>query len=109
MPALFYNSSGLHPSLHSFPTRRSSDLKSSQQASILVVDAQQDRDRDAIRDDATAAERQQWHRRDRKSTRLNSSHSQTSYAGSCFKKKNSSPIDETKKSPGCGSSRSWPT
>src|SRR5688572_30950287 len=75
--------SGPNRHLHSFPTRRSSDL--------LAFDL-------SLR--TTAAERRQRQRvsvplggqlldeGDRKSTRLNSSHSQISYAVFCLKKKN---------------------
>src|SRR5688572_33310507 len=66
-----------HRDLHSFPTRRSSDLPTpSTRAAKLFA---------------------QWNRvdgadpvplGDRKSTRLNSSHSQISYAVFCLKKKN---------------------
>src|SRR5256886_2811793 len=40
----------------------------------------------------TSAQEEQFER-DRKSTRLNSSHSQISYAVFCLKKKNSKPVD----------------
>src|SRR5688572_32628570 len=79
------------PDLHSFPTRRSSDLDPGELddlragpaehqgvaqdglgAEVVVVDAGVD---------ALAGQ-------DRKSTRLNSSHSQISYAVFCLKKKN---------------------
>src|SRR2546430_11444873 len=45
------------------------------------------RHRDGPRYDATGGERTGQHDRDRKSTRLNSSHSQISYAVFCLKKK----------------------
>src|SRR5205085_9734041 len=64
--------------LHSFPTRRSSDLDYSQRARRQVGGPQPVlglRGRVGVR------------RPDRKSTRLNSSHSQISYAVFCLKKK----------------------
>src|SRR5205085_9803212 len=77
--------------LHSFPTRRSSDLGSRRRATSGPCPAascergQPDsngcRTR-ALKRGATAC---QWE--DRKSTRLNSSHSQISYAVFCLKKK----------------------
>src|SRR5688572_32720577 len=84
--------SAAHRDLHSFPTRRSSDL---------VALASDDRDVDAHqRADVTIAltvgpddldhlpGRTEAHGHlDRKSTRLNSSHSQISYAVFCLKKK----------------------
>src|SRR5437588_6712281 len=60
--------------LHSFPPRRSSDL--------LLRRGNADHVHDPRHDDAAAVEA-----RDRKSTRLNSSHTVTSYAVFCLKKK----------------------
>src|SRR5689334_23804555 len=91
-----------HPDLHSFPTRRSSDLILLREAfSLFVLQAV------AIRQDAptvildvscgpgdySVAWTSQIARFlpkgiDRKSTRLNSSHSSISYAGLCLKKIN---------------------
>src|SRR5207245_10000566 len=84
-----------HPNLHSFPTRRSSDLcdfvdgphRDSQQAA---------HDREAREDLSTVATGSRGlrappgshGREDRKSTRLNSSHGSISYAVFCLKKKN---------------------
>src|SRR5438270_8033437 len=69
----------VHRRLHSFPTRRSSDL-------ILVKWAV----RGVGRPSASCALSRTLpsETRDRKSTRLNSSHSQISYAGSFSKKQN---------------------
>src|SRR5690606_42114123 len=94
---LSYSIYPLHHALHSFPTRRSSDLPS--QTPFLVV---------CCEDPYLLYSRlSQWfekqrlaglsrtihptavtHERDRKSTRLNSSHVKTSYAVFCLKKKN---------------------
>src|SRR5438874_12170174 len=76
-----YQSSGHHRDLHSFPTRRSSDLLEKMPPSRLhfvacaVV---------VVFFCAAAPSRAQ---RDRKSTRLNSSHVEISYAVFCLKKK----------------------
>src|SRR5688572_31623447 len=97
----FVSSSGDHRDLHSFPTRRSSDLN-------VGLDGRRDRHGGGV--GAAAAERGDvafrvhalkarhdrdlavLHGADRKSTRLNSSHSQISYAVFCLKKKTSSSI-----------------
>src|SRR5688572_31761851 len=75
--------------LHSFPTRRSSDLARMQPREDLRVPlrplARSDRRR---RHDDDARLRSAGTLQDRKSTRLNSSHSQISYAVFCLKKKN---------------------
>src|SRR5205085_10537060 len=90
-----------HPDLHSFPTRRSSDLSQRARARGPA----RHRGRFRAEDFALTSypigtpgvawgdsERAQWlsrqrKLRDRKSTRLNSSHSQISYAVFCLKKK----------------------
>src|SRR5262245_65238551 len=66
--------------IHSFPTRRSSDLMQRHVVRELADDqvGQQAGPRQALVD---------GHRRDRKSTRLNSSHLGISYAVFCLKKK----------------------
>src|SRR5205085_10845621 len=90
LPSFFLYSSLDHLHLHSFPTRRSSDLAPwlwlTRQR--LIMSAPKtffieprllcigDNSRDCL-----------TRRRDRKSTRLNSSHSQISYAVFCLKKK----------------------
>src|SRR5438876_8873104 len=70
-----------HPRLHSFPTRRSSDLARRGEPAVgrlvLVVGMMRDKDRRGILAVLT----------DRKSTRLNSSHPSNSYAVFCLKKK----------------------
>src|SRR5207248_10557971 len=100
----FFSASAPHPHLHSFPTRRSSDLGGLRAVAFpapglsaaltgpgrlpysvdepepvlspLPTTLSSSRARDAAR------------RRDRKSTRLNSSHRTISYAVFCLKKKN---------------------
>src|SRR5437763_13108291 len=83
----FLSAPATHPHLHSFPTRRSSDLGAPLQIGVPVrrpldVHALELRD---------TAERPQVigliGQRDRKSTRLNSSHRCISYAVFCLKKK----------------------
>src|SRR5438309_9192618 len=83
----FFYGYGDHRDLHSFPTRRSSDLVGARldvepalQAAALVERQHQRR---FVVDDPAAR-----HLQDRKSTRLNSSHSSISYAVFCLKKKN---------------------
>src|SRR5205085_11673266 len=76
----FFYSSPDHRDLHSFPTRRSSDLC----AFIERFDRTQI---EHFRADVFVLERLRNCERDRKSTRLNSSHSQISYAVFCLKKK----------------------
>src|SRR5947209_11251185 len=71
----FFQHHGVHRDLHSFPTRRSSDL-----------DQCRHRSRSADPDGRT--HEGDLRRRDRKSTRLNSSHANISYAVFCLKKKN---------------------
>src|SRR5699024_12661950 len=84
----FFYSVGAHRYLHSFPTRRSSDLVAG--ADVLVRIGGLGNlefgalDKNAIVLDLTGA---RWSGRDRKSTRLNSSHVSISYAVFCLKKK----------------------
>src|SRR5690349_25038475 len=89
LPALasvhfFFYCSGDHRDLHSFPTRRSSDL-------AAVFAEQMCEHLAAV--EAGLADDDPWHgfasyiRADRKSTRLNSSHVEISYAVFCLKKK----------------------
>src|SRR5438552_13477599 len=82
----FFSSYGDHRDLHSFPTRRSSDLsfitwptKKPSRPSLPL--------RYCSACPGFAAMIEQY-RRDRKSTRLNSSHQIISYAVFCLKKKN---------------------
>src|SRR5205814_9730299 len=79
-PPLHFSQSAINPTLHSFPTRRSSDL--TRGASALLFQ-QSPRGERAIADCGALQTR-----RDRKSTRLNSSHLGISYAVFCLKKKN---------------------
>src|SRR5437588_2342855 len=73
MQFFFLYCSGAHRDLHSFPTRRSSDLA---QPSGLTSNGT----------DLFVADSEVSAIRDRKSTRLNSSHTVSSYAGFCLKK-----------------------
>src|SRR5688572_31405473 len=81
--------------LHSFPTRRSSDLSharvTSRRPGVVLDSSSSARARD-IRNHRLVGCRELARQRrkrvgDRKSTRLNSSHSQISYAVFCLKKK----------------------
>src|SRR5438270_10620442 len=78
-----------HGDLHSFPTRRSSDLedfaddvRETAQVSLRVGAGREGKGQILVGQLDSA--------RDRKSTRLNSSHSQISYAVFCLKKKKES-------------------
>src|SRR5438045_4772453 len=92
---LFLSSSGDHPHLHSFPTRRSSDLPISPTARLWPGKSRRKRStrpsitcRNATRFPATLfCVPPTRLRPDRKSTRLNSSHLGISYAVFCLKKK----------------------
>src|SRR5690606_41831953 len=108
-PAPIYTSSGDHRHLHSFPTRRSSDLKNYftyDKKPLYLLDENSSKMDYFINTDnsvinltdlyfssenssATVAEGDtvQIKFRDRKSTRLNSSHVKISYAVFCLKKK----------------------
>src|SRR5690606_40177387 len=75
--------------LHSFPTRRSSDLLVGEAVTEVVAhDAHRAHDVVEVRQRLAHELRQ---RRDRKSTRLNSSHVKSSYAVFCLKKKKKTP------------------
>src|SRR5205085_8322665 len=85
--SFFFYSSGHHLCLHSFPTRRSSDLGRHgrylpRRAICARRRAGSAADEPPAQGDLDAARHP-----DRKSTRLNSSHSQISYAVFCLKKK----------------------
>src|SRR5947209_17060713 len=80
----FFSFSGHHRDLHSFPTRRSSDLTPSHIGTALREQLLGGR---LWRDIGVSAEA--FVVGDRKSTRLNSSHANISYAVFCLKKKNS--------------------
>src|SRR5205085_10447472 len=105
--SLFLQRSPHHPDLHSFPTRRSSDRRVSRDGnrrrrgacgapaaeSGERIPSQGAFTRAAhVRSGGPAAAARRSLRGDRKSTRLNSSHSQISYAVFCLKKKK---IDES--------------
>src|SRR5688572_31577530 len=99
---IFVVSLGGHRGLHSFPTRRSSDLTRKETFCIaprggwMRTRTRTDRPRRTLRGAEAlriVAKRRPWSSRsvarirDRKSTRLNSSHSQNSYAVFCLKNK----------------------
>src|SRR5688500_19860020 len=82
-----------HPELHSFPTRRSSDLRTRGRSSELrAEEVALGPCRIFVRHAAARGERRSAvaEARDRKSTRLNSSHLVISYAVFCLKKKKNS-------------------
>src|SRR5690606_41345893 len=84
----FVDRDALPQLLHSFPTRRSSDLHLHRRDPVEVRDGLPHVVRDLR--PRRAARRRQGHvhlHRDRKSTRLNSSHVKISYAVFCLKKK----------------------
>src|SRR5205809_1322324 len=90
---LFFTSPAPHRDLHSFPTRRSSDLAGQRRGTggrprdgDLRVPVRGRRRRGAGTRPRTRT-RGGAARRDRKSTRLNSSHGYISYAVFCLKKK----------------------
>src|SRR5690606_40252190 len=97
----FFYGSGDHRDLHSFPTRRSSDLGSSKDSLDLLRDAGVDLTTAAPYDAAFATMEEYLNTleealsEDRKSTRLNSSHVKISYAVFCLKKKKK--LKKTKK------------
>src|SRR5690348_18458512 len=85
----FFQWHGAHRDLHSFPTRRSSDLiaaaQGARQLDAAVADALEPADQEALR--IPQAAHFAVAPLDRKSTRLNSSHPSISYAVFCLKKK----------------------
>src|SRR5206468_13033353 len=94
----FFQSYPAHRHLHSFPTRRSSDLISSPDQALDVMDFEPASQKaippahwgylsTGVDDDATVRANRDIVIQDRKSTRLNSSHDQISYAVFCLKKK----------------------
>src|SRR5207249_11666610 len=94
-PLLFFSLRSAHPLiLHSFPTRRSSDLRARGSDGPALGGADRGRQPDPgdqrwgdDRPSRRAAGRGPQLHRDRKSTRLNSSHVSISYAVFCLKKK----------------------
>src|SRR5438874_11610570 len=92
-PAPYYFNTYHDPQhLHSFPTRRSSDLADCAAREGCLLQ-RRDRDKDSGVDEAARrADGRGRPRRvlDRKSTRLNSSHVEISYAVFCLKKKKNS-------------------
>src|SRR5437870_11005012 len=96
--SFFFYCSAHHRDLHSFPTRRSSDLNL-RPANLgdlsLIVPAHAAMAREESGVDPLQVDREGFRsrcrRRDRKSTRLNSSHVAISYAVFCLKKKIESP------------------
>src|SRR5205085_12336331 len=102
----FSHYSAAHRALHSFPTRRSSDLTDRAQVRVAHAGEHGPRAEPRVFQDVALRERERRHLgdlvpreegeargdgdaqlQDRKSTRLNSSHSQISYAVFCLKKK----------------------
>src|SRR5438477_7709728 len=75
--------------VHSFPTRRSSDLHSPACPRFLLAPPRYSRPNLAA---ALISREYRGGARDRKSTRLNSSHMSISYAVFCFKKKTADQI-----------------
>src|SRR5690606_40810523 len=94
---LFFSGSADHRDLHSFPTRRSSDLQLITQAYLRRID-----ESSVTRLFIAACMNHSSHKSnpipfdwlfiDRKSTRLNSSHVKISYAVFCLKKKKTNVI-----------------
>src|SRR5438552_9759015 len=91
----FFNRAGPHPALHSFPTRRSSDLD-------RAGGRARARHRDRARPGALSRARG-GDELDRKSTRLNSSHQIITYAVFCLKKKTTQSLYSSP------ATESWPT
>src|SRR5438552_10159292 len=87
----FFQSSSPHRDLHSFPTRRSSDLPiiapKSTASRIQCRLCAPGSSESFLSELTTGAHSLHWIRLDRKSTRLNSSHQIISYAVFCLKKK----------------------
>src|SRR5690606_41873266 len=106
-PPLSLSRHDAHPALHSFPTRRSSDLLRNQGRNVGFASPFRDfRDlpvehllgvlvEDHLRFVVGDVREEFLHLRDRKSTRLNSSHVKISYAVFCLKKKNKHNISRS--------------
>src|SRR5437764_9559670 len=86
---IFFQSSDDHQFLHSFPTRRSSDLNSGSLAGAVLSEARFSATSVMAKLPGFGFGRKRASERtaDRKSTRLNSSHRCISYAVFCLKKK----------------------
>src|SRR5437667_1434250 len=84
-PIFFFSSCAHHRALHSFPTRRSSDLARFEAAYDFVRQT-------VAQGESVLFVGTKRQARDRKSTRLNSSHITISYAVFCLKKKKGLPI-----------------
>src|SRR5438876_1837411 len=82
-PSSLFYCSGDHRDLHSFPTRRSSDLIFIAHGQLIITQCSRCHGRVAHR----SAHHHSCVATDRKSTRLNSSHPSISYAVFCLKKK----------------------
>src|SRR5207249_9015244 len=97
--SFFFPRAGVHRDLHSFPTRRSSDLTRSRLSHSRAAQASRCPPRSGRPTDFTnrkspvRASASIWVDRDRKSTRLNSSHVSISYAVFCLKKKKKTWLD----------------
>src|SRR5438445_11380784 len=84
----FFSCSANHRALHSFPTRRSSDLHALHDGESYLVDQFSVSYAPSASIYALCQQKQKIDRlEDRKSTRLNSSHANISYAVFCLKKK----------------------
>src|SRR5699024_12609529 len=97
--SLFFYGYGAHAVLPSFPTRRSSDLIMSRKKNIDGKEKNNKRNdpnervqHDIIRFHLFHTSSLPVKRRDRKSTRLNSSHVSISYAVFCLKKKTNAAV-----------------
>src|SRR5688500_19075481 len=86
-----FQSVGILRHLHSFPTRRSSDLEARHGAAAILLPLLEARGERVVSDTSCIRRVGAARRiRDRKSTRLNSSHLVISYAVFCLKKKRKS-------------------
>src|SRR5690349_23793961 len=90
--SLFFYWHGHHRDLHSFPTRRSSDLRWRRHFRCRQPSTPR---RASLNGDAREQSGSRRATRDRKSTRLNSSHVEISYAVFCLKKKKSNKPQTT--------------
>src|SRR5699024_12704506 len=95
LPLLFFHSHGHHLHLHSFPTRRSSDLPVRKVLLACVLECQvvAHHHHQGVFPGGVLTQALD---KDRKSTRLNSSHVSISYAVFCLKKKNTTDSNSAK-------------